>query len=354
MRRFAAGDSRREQLLLGGVLHLHAEAGHPDQGARRRRRVHRLPQRRPLLRQGLRTLLPADREPARGALHPQLRHVEREDPETKNVTIRYATNDEGVKEEEFDMVVLSVGLNPPADVRGLAATFGIELNDHGFSRGEASNPMATSRAGIFASGAFQGPIGHPRIGLHRQRGGLPDRRTAGLPAGAAGRGARVPPREGRLGRRAEDRRLRLPLRGQHRQDRGGPFPRRVRPVAAQRRVRYRAALLVRHELGQGDHRHRRRVGAQPRRPRGLLAADARAAVPGHAARGRHQPVLPARWRTSANTSRGCTRRRRKRPPRRPRTSSACRLPACVTWSPCRSSTCPSTRRRSWSAAAWPA
>ena len=53
--------------------------------------------------------------------------IEREDPETKNVTIRYSTTDEGVKEEEFDLVVLSVGLNPPADVEGLADKFGIEL-----------------------------------------------------------------------------------------------------------------------------------------------------------------------------------------------------------------------------------
>ena len=37
--------------------------------------------------------------------------VVREDPETKNITVRYSTFDEGVKEEEFDMVVLSVGLN---------------------------------------------------------------------------------------------------------------------------------------------------------------------------------------------------------------------------------------------------
>ena len=46
--------------------------------------------------------------------------IEKENPETKNVTIRYSTPDDGVKEEEFDMVVLSVGLNPPADVLGLA------------------------------------------------------------------------------------------------------------------------------------------------------------------------------------------------------------------------------------------
>ena len=47
-----------------------------------------------------------------------------EDPVTKNVRVRYATSDEGVKEEEFDMVVLSVGLNPPADNQDLAAKFG--------------------------------------------------------------------------------------------------------------------------------------------------------------------------------------------------------------------------------------
>ena len=36
----------------------------------------------------------------------------KEIPESKNVTIRYTTNEEGVKEEEFDMVVLSVGIEP--------------------------------------------------------------------------------------------------------------------------------------------------------------------------------------------------------------------------------------------------
>jgi heterodisulfide reductase subunit A len=56
--------------------------------------------------------------------------IVKEDPETKNVTIRYSTPDEGVKEEEFDMVVLSVGLNPPHDFKGLANMFGIELNGH--------------------------------------------------------------------------------------------------------------------------------------------------------------------------------------------------------------------------------
>jgi heterodisulfide reductase subunit A len=87
--------------------------------------------------------------------------IGKEDPITKNITIRYATNEDGVKEEEFDMVVLSIGLTPPANVEDLAATFGIELNAHGFCKTNPVNPMETTRPGIFTSGAFQGPIDIP-------------------------------------------------------------------------------------------------------------------------------------------------------------------------------------------------
>jgi len=84
-----------------------------------------------------------------------------EDPESKNVIVRYATADEGVIEEEFDMVVLSVGLNPPADYENLAAKFGIDLNSHGFCKAVPTNPMETTRSGVFVSGAFQGPMDIP-------------------------------------------------------------------------------------------------------------------------------------------------------------------------------------------------
>ncbi len=84
-----------------------------------------------------------------------------EDPDTRNVIVRYASEAEGVKEESFDMVVLSVGLNPPNDYQDLAKTFGIGINDHGFCRTDSANPMATTRPGIFVSGAFQGPMDIP-------------------------------------------------------------------------------------------------------------------------------------------------------------------------------------------------
>ena len=87
--------------------------------------------------------------------------IVKEDPKTKNVTVRYSTPEEGVKEEEFDMVVLSVGLNPPSEVKDLAKRSGIELNHHDYCKVNPVNPMETSRPGIFVSGAFQGPVDIP-------------------------------------------------------------------------------------------------------------------------------------------------------------------------------------------------
>ncbi|MCP4622797.1 MAG: FAD-dependent oxidoreductase, partial [bacterium] len=87
--------------------------------------------------------------------------VGKEDPETKNVSIRSSTADDGVKEEEFELVVLSVGLNPPNNAEELADQFGIELDEHGFCKSNPQNPIETTRPGIFVSGAFQGPMDIP-------------------------------------------------------------------------------------------------------------------------------------------------------------------------------------------------
>jgi len=87
--------------------------------------------------------------------------IVKEDPETKNVTVRYSTPDQGVKEEEFDMVVLSIGLNPPKDIKGLSEKFGFELESHNFCKLNEINPMETATPGIFISGGLQGPIDIP-------------------------------------------------------------------------------------------------------------------------------------------------------------------------------------------------
>ncbi len=87
--------------------------------------------------------------------------VEKEIPESRSVVVKYATTNDGVKSEEFDMVVLSVGLNPPKAYKEISEKFGIDLNGHGFCETDSSNPIKTNRPGIFVSGAFQGPTDIP-------------------------------------------------------------------------------------------------------------------------------------------------------------------------------------------------
>ncbi len=88
--------------------------------------------------------------------------IVREDPVTKNVIVRYSTPDEGVKEEEFDMVVLAVGLAPPVEAIEMSKKFGIELNEsNNFCKVDPINPLQTTRPGIFVSGGFQGPLDIP-------------------------------------------------------------------------------------------------------------------------------------------------------------------------------------------------
>ncbi|MCG7844148.1 MAG: CoB--CoM heterodisulfide reductase iron-sulfur subunit A family protein [Methanomassiliicoccales archaeon] len=79
-----------------------------------------------------------------------------EDQVTKNLLLRYSTGGE-LFCEEFDLVVLSVGLKPPEDAQKLATRLGFKLNQHGFCDTSIYDPLCTSRPGIFVSGAFAAP-----------------------------------------------------------------------------------------------------------------------------------------------------------------------------------------------------
>jgi heterodisulfide reductase subunit A len=80
----------------------------------------------------------------------------REDPMTREILISYEENGQ-IIEEAFDIVVLSVGLNHPADSEKLAKATGIELNKYGFAKTSLLNPLDTTRPGVYVCGAFQGP-----------------------------------------------------------------------------------------------------------------------------------------------------------------------------------------------------
>jgi len=78
-------------------------------------------------------------------------------PETQNLKIRYETEDGRVLEEEFDLVVLSIGFTPSENVKKLAKKVGIELNEYGFCKTQTFNSMETSRPGVFVCGMFSSP-----------------------------------------------------------------------------------------------------------------------------------------------------------------------------------------------------
>jgi heterodisulfide reductase subunit A-like polyferredoxin len=76
---------------------------------------------------------------------------------TKNLLLRYAEEDGTLKNEEFDVVVLSVGFQPSAKGVKLAERLSIDLNKYRFCQTGEFSPVATSRPGIFVAGAFQAP-----------------------------------------------------------------------------------------------------------------------------------------------------------------------------------------------------
>jgi heterodisulfide reductase subunit A-like polyferredoxin len=81
----------------------------------------------------------------------------KEDPKTNNLTIHYETEEGEMVSEEFDLIVLSVGLEPPRSHKEIANIFGIDLNDYGFAKTSIFGPLQTSKPGIFVSGVFSGP-----------------------------------------------------------------------------------------------------------------------------------------------------------------------------------------------------
>ena len=85
----------------------------------------------------------------------------KERPSSGNLLVCYLDAEGRPVEEEFDMVVLSVGLRPaPAGVE-LARRLGVPLDQVGFSRTAPGGLHRTGREGIFVAGAFAAPMDIP-------------------------------------------------------------------------------------------------------------------------------------------------------------------------------------------------
>ncbi len=85
----------------------------------------------------------------------------KEIPSSKSMLIRYQAEDGRMLEEQFDLVVLAVGMEPTKGARALATSLGIELNSEGFCRTGEFSPLDTSKPGIFACGPFIEPMDIP-------------------------------------------------------------------------------------------------------------------------------------------------------------------------------------------------
>ena len=78
-------------------------------------------------------------------------------PETDQLRVVYSDDKSVLREEIFDMVVLSVGICAHPMTEELAKTLGVERNSFGFCASDPMDQVATSRPGIFVCGVSQGP-----------------------------------------------------------------------------------------------------------------------------------------------------------------------------------------------------
>jgi heterodisulfide reductase subunit A len=118
--------------------------------------------------------------------------------QTRELLVTYATEGGSFREEQFDLIILSVGFTVSDEVKELAQVMGIELNEAGFCRTEEFAPTQTSRPGIYIGGTFREPRDIPETVVE---GASAAAQVATFLAGNGEKGVRdkVYPEEGAIG-----------------------------------------------------------------------------------------------------------------------------------------------------------
>jgi len=83
-------------------------------------------------------------------------HTVNQIDESGTLTLEYVTDAGERIIEDFDMVVLSVGMEPSESAVEVAQSLGLELNPYNFVATDDVDPVATSRPGIYVAGVIQG------------------------------------------------------------------------------------------------------------------------------------------------------------------------------------------------------
>jgi heterodisulfide reductase subunit A len=78
------------------------------------------------------------------------------------LSVRYVNQDGGLESEQFDMIVLSIGLETSPEVVELAKRLDLDLTAGNFCKTSTFEPVETSRKGIYVCGTFQGPKDIPQ------------------------------------------------------------------------------------------------------------------------------------------------------------------------------------------------
>ena len=77
--------------------------------------------------------------------------------DNKRLSLSFVDQAGSERQQEFDLVVLSVGMQVPSSVKEMAGRLKLDLNPFGFAQTQRLLPLTTSRPGIYAAGAFQEP-----------------------------------------------------------------------------------------------------------------------------------------------------------------------------------------------------
>ena len=81
----------------------------------------------------------------------------KQDPTSGNLVLHYLSQQNRIVEQEFDLIVLSVGMEIGDKVKSLGRELGVELDDYGFCHTAIFDPLESSRAGIYVAGPFREP-----------------------------------------------------------------------------------------------------------------------------------------------------------------------------------------------------
>lgn len=83
--------------------------------------------------------------------------VIQEIPETRNLIVEYLNEADQKVSREYEMVILSVGMDPPKTAKELSEKFGIELNEFNFCKTATFKPVESTREGVYVAGPFTEP-----------------------------------------------------------------------------------------------------------------------------------------------------------------------------------------------------